>query len=80
MIDKVENFKSINEPRITFDYFKIIKLLSKTHIKLSFKIHDHLFNSRYEYLFLANFKYIYLTISLHFNNKHYFAFTISRIN
>ena len=80
MIDKVENFKSIDESRITFDYFKIIKLLSKAYLKLSLKIHDHLFNSKYKCLFSINLKHTYFTISLYFNDRHYFIFTISEIN
>ena len=80
MINKVENLKSIDEPRIIFNYFKVTKLLSKAHLKLSFKIYDYLFNSKYECLFSANLKYTYFTISLHSNNRHYFVFTISEIN
>ena len=80
MIDKIKNPKSIDESRMIFDYSKITKLFLKAHMKLSFKIHNHLFNSRHECLFLADLKYTYLTISLHSNDKHYFIFTISKIN
>ena len=80
MIDKIENPQSNYESYIIFDYSHVIKLLSNAHLKLSSKIYDHLFNSRYEYLFLINFKHVYLTISLYFNDKHYFIFTILKIN
>ena len=80
MIDKVENFKPIDEPRMIFDYFKITKLLSKAHLELSSKVYNHLFNLKYKCLFSMNFKHTYFTISLYFNDKHYFAFTISGIN
>ena len=63
-----------------FDYFYIIKLFSNAHLKLSSKSYNHLFNSRYECLFSIDLKYVYFTISLHSNNKHYFAFTIFDIN
>ena len=63
-----------------FNYFKITKLFSKTHLKLSSKVYDHLFNLKYECLFSTNFKHVYLTISLYFDDKHYFVFTISKIN
>ena len=42
MIDKVENLKSIDEPRITFNYFKITKLFLKTHLELFLKVYNHL--------------------------------------
>ena len=80
MIDKVENPKPTDESRMTFDYFKVTELLSGAHLKLSSKVYDHLFNSRYECLFSTDLKHVYLTISLHFDDRHYFAFTISGIN
>ena len=80
MVDKVENLKLIDKPRITFNDFRIIELLSNIYIKLNFKIYNHLANSRYKYLFLINLKYAYFIISLYSENRYYFTFTISRIN
>ena len=80
MIDKIKNSQLNNESHIIFDYFYVIELFSDAHLKLSSKVHDHLFNSRYKCLFSADFKHIYFTISLHLNNKHYFAFTIFDID
>ena len=80
MIDEIENSQLDNESRIIFDYSHIIDFLSNAHLKLSSKIYNHLFNSRYECLFSINLKHVYFTISLHSNNKHYFAFTIFNIN
>jgi len=47
---------------------------------LSFKMHDNLADSRHRCLFSANLKHAYLRISLHSNDRHYFAFMISDIN
>lgn len=79
MIDKIEDSKFINKLKITFDYFRIIKLFFETHLKLNLKIHDHLSNFKYKCLFFVDLKHAYFIISLHFKNKHYFVFTISDI-
>ena len=80
MVDKIKNSQSSNKSRMIFNYSRVIKLLSNTYLKLSSKIYNHLFNSRYKCLFSTNLKYAYFTISLHLNDKHYFAFTIFDIN
>ena len=51
MINKVEDLKLIDKPRISFDYFRIIELFFNIYIKLNFKIHNYLANLYYEYLF-----------------------------
>lgn len=79
MIDKIENPKFINESRMTFDYSRITELFFEAHLKLSSKIHDHLSNLKYECLFSTDLKHAYFIISLHLEDKHYFAFTISDI-
>ena len=42
-------------------------------------MHDNFLNLRYKYLFTTNLKYAYLIISLHLDNRYYFAFTILEI-
>ena len=79
-MNKVENSESDDEPRITFDYFKIIKLFLNAHLELNFKIHNYFSNLKHDCFFSANLKHVYLIISFHFNNRHYFAFIISEIN
>ena len=79
MIDKFENLKLKNEPKIIFNYLKIYKNLLKIYLKLSSKIYDYLLNFSYRYLFKVDFKYIYLTIPLHSKNRQYFAFIILNI-
>ena len=76
MIDKVDNSKPSDEPRMTFNYSRVTKLLSGIYLKLSFKVHNYLSNSRYEYLFIIDLKHTYLTIPLHPNNRYYFTFII----
>ena len=79
MVDKVEDPKPTDEPRMTFDYSRVTELLPGTHMELSSKVHDHLANPRHGCLFSADLKHAYLTIPLHPDDRHYFAFTISGI-
>jgi len=79
-VNKVKNFTSQDEFKIIFDYSKVTKKLSDIYMKLSFKMHDNLADSRHCCLFSANLKHAYLKISLHLNDKHYFAFMIFDIN
>ena len=65
---------------MTFNYFKVIELLSNSHLKLLLKVYNYLFNFYYNYLFSTNFKYAYLIIPLYINNRYYFIFIISRID
>ncbi len=43
-------------------------------------MHDNLFDSRHKVFFSADLKHVYLTISMHSNDRHYFAFFISEID
>lgn len=79
MVDKVENPTPSDEPRMTFDYSRVTELLPGAHMELSSKVHDHLSNPRHGCLFTADLKHAYLTIPLHPDDRHYFAFTISGI-
>lgn len=79
-MNKMKNFKFIDESRLTFNYFKVIKNLSNNYIKFNFKMHNHLSNSRHDYLFIANLKHAYYIVSLYLKNRYYFAFTIFDIN
>ena len=79
MVDKVEDPQPTDEPRMTFDYSRVPELLPGSHLELSSKVHDHLSNPRHGCLFSADLKHAYLTIPLHKDDRHYFAFTISGI-
>ncbi len=79
MVDKVDDPKPTDEPRMTFDYSRVTELLPGSHLELSSKVHDHLSNPRHGCLFSADLKHAYLTIPLHPDDRHYFAFTISGI-
>jgi len=65
MVDKVENPKPSDEPRIIFDYSRVYEDLLGYYLKMSSKVYNHLSNPRYSYLFAADLKYTYLTISLY---------------
>lgn len=79
MVDKVDDLKPTDEPRIIFDYSRVIELLPGSHLEVSFKLHDHLSNPRHECQFSTDLKHAHLTIPLHPDNRHYFSFTISGI-
>ena len=80
MVDKVKNPGPNNESRITFDYSRVIELLSGAHLKLSSRVHDYLSNPKHGCLFLADLKHVYLTVPLYSNDRYFFAFTISEID
>ena len=79
MVDKSENPKPTDEPRMTFDYSRVCEDLPGTFVELSSKVHDHLSNPNHGSLFKADLKHAYLTVPLHPDDRHYFAFTISGI-
>ena len=80
IIDKIENSTLKDESRITFDYFKVKKMMSEIYIKFNSKVHDILSNFRHDVLFITNLKYVYFIILLLKKCRHYFASTISKIN
>ena len=79
VVDKVENPRPEDEPRVTFDYSRVTEDLPGTYMELSSKVHDNLSDPRHHVLFAADLKHAYLTIPLHPEDRHYFAFTISGI-
>ena len=80
IMNKIENSTSEHESRVIFDYSRVNEKLSDSHLELFNKIHDNLSNSRHRCLFATNLKHVYFTISFHFDDKHYFFFTIFDID
>lgn len=79
IVDKVEDPKPEDEPRVTFDYSRVNEDLPGSHMELSSKVHDNLSDPRHRCLFAADLKHAYLTIPLHPDDRHFFSFTISGI-
>ena len=79
VVNKIENFTSENESKITFDYFRIKEIMLDAYMKLSSKVHDILSNSRHDVLFMIDLKYAYSIISLIEKCRHYFVSIISEI-
>ena len=77
IVDKVNNPGPNDEPRVTFDYSKIHEDLPGFYLELNSKVHDSLSDPYHQCLFSADLKHAYLTIPLHPDDRHYFAFTIS---
>jgi hypothetical protein len=65
---------------MTFDYSRIVKKLSETHMQLMTECHDYLFDSRHECFMIANLKHVYLMIYIHSKNRKYFVFIISKLD
>ena len=79
MVDKSDDPKPTDEMRMTFDYSRVDEVMPGTYIELSSKVHDHLSDPRHGVLMSADMKHAYSTISLHPDDRHIFAFTISGI-
>jgi len=79
IINKVSDPTLEDKPRITLNYSRVYEDLLGTFLELSLKVHNNLSNPRYRNLIAADLKYAYITIPLHLDNRHYFAFTISGI-
>jgi len=79
IVDKVEDPTPEDEPRVTFDYSRVEEDLPGSHLEHSSKVHDNLSDPRHRSLFAADLKHAYLTIPLHPDDRHNFAFTISGI-
>jgi hypothetical protein len=79
IVDKVENPTPQDEPRVTFDYFRVHEELPGSFLELFSKVHDNLSDPRHKVFFSADLKHAYLIISMHSDDRHYFAFFISGI-
>jgi len=79
IVNKVENPKPSDEPRMTFDYSRVYEDLLSYHLELSSKVYNYLSNPRHGYLLSTDLKYVYLTIPLYYEDRYYFSFIISGI-
>ena len=61
------------------EYSKVVEELPSAHLELSSKVHDNLSDPCHKCLFVADLTHAYLTIPLHPEDKHFFAFTILSI-
>jgi hypothetical protein len=77
LVDKTENPKPSDEPRLTFDYSRVHEDLPGTYVELSARTHDNLSNPKHGCLFTADLKHGYFTVSLDEKCRHLFAFTIA---
>ena len=57
MINKGENPKPTDKSRMTFDCFRVVELLSGSHMELSSKVHDHLSIPHHDRLFSTDLKH-----------------------
>lgn len=79
MVDKVENPKPTDEPRMTFNYLKVVEELPWVYIQLTGSYHDYLFNPRYDCYMTPDLKYGYSLVPVHPEDRKFFAFTIPDI-
>ena len=79
IVDKEENPKPTDEPRITFDYSKVKEDMPGSHLELMSKVHDYLSDPRHRTFFQADVKHGYFSVVLHPDDRHLFAFSIPGI-
>lgn len=77
MVDKVENPTPEDEPRMAINYAGVPEILPGSYQELSARVHDHLSDPRHKVLFAADLKHAYLSICIHPEDRHYFAFTVA---
>lgn len=76
LVDKVENPTPQDEPRLTFDYSRVVEELPGTHMQLMAGCHDYLSDPRHGCYMTADLKYAYSIVEVHPEDRKYFAFTI----
>ena len=79
IVDKTEDPKPTDEPRITFNYSNVKEDMPGSHMELSSKVHDYLSDPRHKTFFQADIKHGYFSVILHPEDRHVFAFTIPGI-
>ena len=79
IIDKEENPKPTDEPRITFDYSRVKEDMPRSYLELMSKVHNYLSDPRHGTFFQADIKHGYFSIVLHLEDCYLFAFTIPGI-
>ena len=79
LVNKLKNPKSLNEPRLTFNYIHIKKNIPNIYFKLAAKVHNYLFDAKYNCYFQADVKHAYFTVPFYANNRYIFAFIISKL-
>lgn len=80
LIDKTENPEPNDKPRMTYDYFRVIEQLSRTHMSLMFECHDYLSNFRHKCFMTADLKHVYFGVLVHSDDREFFAFIISSMS
>lgn len=78
-MDKEENPKPTDEPRLTFDYSKVREDMPGSHLELMSKVHDYLSDPRHQTFFQTDVKHGYFSVVLHPDDCHLFAFAIAGI-
>ena len=76
LVDKVENPTPNDEPRMTYDYSRVVEELPGTHMPLMSGCHDYLSDPRHRCFMTADLKHAYSTVLVHPEDRKFFAFTI----
>ncbi|SLM37975.1 Ribonuclease H-like domain [Lasallia pustulata] len=79
IVDKEEDPKPTDEPRITFDCSKVKEDMPGSYLELMSKVHDYLSDPRHQTFFQADVKHGYFSVVLHPEDLHLFAFSIPGI-
>jgi hypothetical protein len=76
MVDKVDNLKPTDEPRLTVNFRNVKEDLPGIYLQSISKVHDHLSDPRHFYFMQADLKYIYYSVSLDLACRYYFTFYV----
>ena len=75
LVDKVKNPTPQDEPRMTYNYSKVVEELPGVHMNLMSGCHDYLSDPRHGCYMVADLKHAYLLVEVHPEDRKFFAFT-----
>jgi hypothetical protein len=76
LVDKSDNPGPNDEPQVTFNYRNVIVDLPSSYLELSTKVHDCLSHPDHGCYMQFDLKHAYWSISVHPDDRHFFAFTM----
>jgi hypothetical protein len=79
LVDKSDEPGAWDEPRVTFNYQNVVEDPPACFVELMSRVHDYLGHPTHRFFHKLDLKHGYWSISVHPEDRHYFAFTIPGI-
>ncbi|POS81879.1 hypothetical protein EPUL_006749, partial [Erysiphe pulchra] len=79
LIDKSDNPGEWDEPRLTFNYQNVVEDVPGCFVELSSTTHDYMGHPSHRFFHKLDLKHGYWAISIHPDDRKYFAFSIAGI-